>query len=254
MKVVLFCGGMGTRIREASEALPKPLISVHGYPIIFYLMCQYAKAGHTDFILCGGFKINKIYDYVKDLSDNMVDYGFDIAKWKNNGFVAPSSWSVQVKDTGSCCIGERLWRVQDLVKSDDYFFANYSDCISDLDVNKSFKLLKNTGGICCFTAVRPSQSYHWVDFSKDNNGLISGLRESNELDLWVNGGFMCLTPQIFEFMNCGEELVIEPFKRLAKIGKLVADKYSGFWKSIDTYKDLLESESALLNNNYSLLS
>lgn len=244
MKVVLFCGGEGTRIREASESLPKPLISLGGLPIIFRVMCEYAKAGHTDFILCAGYKIEKIIEFSELLKKNTNNKTLKLGGGGVDGsFPAPSSWSVEVVDTGSSCIGERLWKVRDMLINEESFFANYSDAISSVNITTSLDILKKNNSICAFMAVKPSQSYHWIDFNSD--GTVRALRESTDYDRRINGGYMCLTPKIFEYMTRGEELVLRPFERLIKINKLSAYKYDGYWRSIDTYKDLINAENEL---------
>ena len=240
MKTVLFCGGEGTRIREANPDLPKPLITVGGLPILLYVMIQYAKNGHTDFILCAGYKIQMIEEFVVALQRGLLDFNYE--KWNASGFIPVQDWTINVVDTGNSCIGERLWKVRHLLLSEKSFFANYSDVLSSIDVNLSYSDLVEKNSVCSFASVKPSQAYHWVYFDKDEKRVL-GLRESYELGLYINGGFMCLKPEIFDYMKAGEELVIEPFNRLVKAGKLSSFKFDSYWRSIDTYKDLLSAEA-----------
>ncbi len=242
MKVVLFCGGDGTRIREASAELPKPLIKINDLPILFYVMASYAKKGHTDFILCAGYKKEEIDKYVKNLINGNLK--IRIKEWLSLGYPHPSSWTVNVIDTGNSCIGERLWKVRHLVAKENYFFANYADVISKMDVNWALEDLKENQAICSFASVKPSQFYHWCKFDDDGKKIV-GLLESFELELWINGGFMCLTPEIFNYMNPGEELVFEPFSRLMGIGKISSYKSNVYWRSIDTYKDLIAAQTEI---------
>lgn len=247
MKVVLFCGGEGTRIREASESLPKPLISLGGLPIMFHVMCEYARAGCIDFILCAGYKIEKIIEFSEKLKKNFEGENFSCDAWVALGYPPPSDWKVKVVDTGSVCIGERLWSIRHMLMSEDFFYANYSDAISNVSIEKSLKCLLENDSICSFMAVKPSQSYHWIDFNED--GTVGALNESTKYDKRINGGYMCLTPNIFDYLYKGEELVLESFERLIKLKKLSAYKFDGYWKSIDTYKDLMQAESEI-NEKY----
>ena len=250
MKTVIFCGGEGTRIRDVSENAPKPLIKLNGFPLIFYVMCQYAKYGYTDFILCGGYKFNKIEEFTSLLTRNSLALGIHNSFFEINNIPHPSSWKINAIDTGSSIIGERLWKVRKYLLDEELFFASYSDSITDLDINISKNILVKNQAICCFAAVKPSQSYHWVDFQPNNFELVSGLNESSQQDHWINGGYMCLKPEIFLHMKEGEELVLEPFARLASANKLAAYKHLGYWKSIDTYKDLIEAERDLSTNKF----
>lgn len=251
MKTVIFCGGEGTRIRDVSEEVPKPLIKLNGFPLIFYVMCQYAKYGYVDFILCGGYKFNKLVEFVALLTTDCRALGINYSFFEINDIPHPSNWKINAIDTGSSVIGERLWKVRKHLLSEELFFASYSDSITDLDINISKNILIKNKAICSFAAVKPSQSYHWVNFQPNDSELVSRLDESSQQDLWINGGYMCLKPEIFQYMNVGEELVLEPFSRIAKVHKLASYKYQGYWKSIDTYKDLIEAERDLSMKKFS---
>jgi glucose-1-phosphate cytidylyltransferase len=238
MKVVLFCGGMGTRIREYSESIPKPMIPVGHQPIMWHIMQYYSQYGHRDFILCLGYKANIIKDFF--LNYRPQTYA-DCVVSKHGAKVEflstlPEDWRVSMIDTGIWRnIGERLWAVRDHVKGEDMFLANYSDGLSDVNLNEVIDRFKRSGKIACFLAIRPPLTYHLVDM--DDDGTVREFRASDRSDIWINGGYFILRPQIFDYMQPGEELVLEPFKRLIDANQLMAFKHEGFWRSMDTLRD-----------------
>ena len=149
---------------------------------------------------------------------------------------AEEDWRVSLIDTGMWRnIGERLWAVRDYVRDEEIFLANYSDGLSDVDLNDMLDRFKKSGKLACFLATRPPLTYHIVDM--DSEGGVRGMRAWDRADVWINSGFFLLRPKIFEFMQDGEELVVEPFERLAKANALIAYRHEGFYRSIDTLKD-----------------
>jgi glucose-1-phosphate cytidylyltransferase len=238
MKVVLFCGGLGTRIREYSEPVPKPMIPVGHLPILMHIMQYYSAYGHRDFILCLGYKANVI----KDFFLNYRPHAFADCIVSGNGakveFIdkAPEDWSVALIDTGMWRnIGERLWAVRSHLAKEEMFLANYSDGLSDVDLNEMLVKFKKSGKVACFLVVRPPLTYHLVDM--DKRGQVRQFRSSAVSEMWINGGYFLMTPKIFEYMEPGEELVLEPFQRLIEADQLLAFKHEGFWRSMDTLRD-----------------
>lgn len=238
MKVVLFCGGAGTRIRDYSESIPKPMIPVGEQPILWHLMNYYGQYGHKDFVLCLGYKANIIKEFFlsyrpQAFADCIVS-GF-------NGDVkvlgdAQQDWRVTLIDTGLWRnIGERMWSVRKYVEDEEIFLANYSDGLSDANLNEMIETFRNSGKAAAFLAVRPSFSLHMVDF--DQTGSVKALRPTQQADMWVNGGFFIMRPRVFDYMREGEELVEAPFLRLIEDNQLMAFKHEGFWRPMDTLKD-----------------
>ena len=238
MKIVLFCGGLGTRIREYSEAIPKPMIPVGHQPILWHVMQYYSHFGHTDFILCLGYKAMVIKEFF--LNNRRQSY-VDFKVSENGSKIEPlgpveKDWNVSLIDTGIWRnIGERLWAVRDFVKNEDIFLANYSDGLCDANLDEMIDVFKRSGKLACFLAVRPPLTYHVVDM--DEAGAVRGMRSWDRADFRINGGFFLLRPKIFDYMREGEELVVEPFQRLADEGQLMAFKHDGFWRSMDTLRD-----------------
>jgi len=238
MKVVLFCGGMGTRIREYSEAVPKPMIPIGAQPILWHIMDYYSRHGHNDFVLCLGYKANTIKEFFLNykpqaFSDLVVSGGG--AKVETLG-EAREDWRVTLIDTGTWRnIGERLWAVRDQVKDEDYFLANYSDGLSDVPLQEMIETFKASGKVACFLAVHPMLTFHLAQI--DDSGRVQNIVPSDNADMWINGGFFVFRRDIFDYMREGEEVVLEPFNRLIEAEQLMAYKYEGFWRAMDTLRD-----------------
>ena len=238
MKTVLFCGGQGMRIREYSEAVPKPMIPIGQQPILWHLMQYYAQYGHKDFVLCLGYKANVIKDFFlsarPQIFADCVVSGID-RKVEILGD-AHEDWRVALIDTGiSRNIGERLVAVRDHVQGEEFFLANYSDGLADVDLPAMIEAFRKSGKVAAFLAVRPSMSMHLVSFASTER--LASFRDAKQADLWINGGFFIMRPKIFDYIQEGEELVNEPFTRLIAEDQLMAYKHEGFWCPMDTLKD-----------------
>jgi glucose-1-phosphate cytidylyltransferase len=238
MKVVLFCGGFGTRLREYSETIPKPLVDIGYRPIIWHLMKYYAHFGHNDFILALGYRGDLIKEYFLKYDECMSnDFilrsgGKDIELLNSD----IDDWNITFCDTGlNSNIGQRLLRVRHLLKDEDVFLANYSDGLSDIPLDKQIAKMNQNGAVASFACVRPSYSLSAVQTTED--GTVTGIKYMSDAEIRINGGFMILRSEIFNYINEGEELVEEPFERLIDVGKLNGYKYDGFWSAMDTFKD-----------------
>jgi glucose-1-phosphate cytidylyltransferase len=238
MKVVLFCGGLGTRLREYSETVPKPMVPIGYRPIIWHLMKYYAHYGHTEFILCLGYRGDLIKQFFLTYDECLSNdfqltggsrdvrlYGRDIDGWK-----------ITFADTGlHVNIGQRLYAIQRYLGDDTAFLANYSDGLSDLPLPEYIDHFGRQDKIASFVCVRPSQSFHAV--SLGDNSLVRDIRHVGGSGLWINGGFFAFKREIFDYLKEGEELVEEPFQRLLRLEQLTAYRHHGFWACMDTLKD-----------------
>jgi glucose-1-phosphate cytidylyltransferase len=245
MKVVLFCGGLGTRLREHSETIPKPLVNVGYRPIIWHLMRYYAHHGHKDFILALGYR-----------GDMMRDYFLRYNECMSNDFVLSeggkrielqqrdiTDWKITFVDTGlHSNLGQRLLRVRKYLEGEDVFLANYTDGLSDLPLASYIEEFKRRDALASFVAVRPSQSFHAV--ACDADGIVTSLTPVSESDTWINGGFFCLHRRVFDYIKEGEELVAEPFGRLIAERRLWAHVHRGYWAAMDTFKDKITFDRA----------
>jgi glucose-1-phosphate cytidylyltransferase len=238
MKVVLFCGGLGMRIREYSENIPKPMIPVGHQPILWHVMQYYSHYGHRDFVVCLGYKANVIKDYFLNFKPSNYN-DLRISNFGQNVEVigeAPPDWCVTLIDTGIWRnIGERLVAVKDFVKDEEFFLANYSDGLSDAPLPDMIEKFKQSGKVGCFIAVRPPFNFHIADF--DEQGAVRAIRTSQQSDIWINGGYFIFRNTIFDYIHDGEELVVEPFNRLIEQEQLMAYRYEGFWRAMDTLRD-----------------
>lgn len=250
MKVVLFCGGLGTRIREYAEAIPKPMIPIGHEPVLWHVMQYYSQYGHRDFILCMGYKATVIKEFF--LGYKPQTYA-DCVVSDNGSKVEllgkpQEDWRVALIDTGIWRnIGERLWAVREQVRGEDMFLANYSDGLTDVDLDDMIAQFKSSGKVACFLAVRPPLTFHLADI--DETGRVRELRDSNNADIWINGGYFLMRPEIFDYMRDGEELVVEPFRRLIEADQLMAYKYTGFWRAMDTLRDRQALEDMVERGN-----
>ena len=238
MKVVLFCGGLGTRIRDYSESVPKPMVPIGNHPILLHVMQYYSQYGHHDFVLCLGYKANVVKNYflnykLAETNDFIIsDFGSKVEIIGER----PPDWNVTLVDTGVWRnIGERLFAVKHFVGNEEIFLANYSDGLSDAPLPEMIARFKASGAIGCFIAVHPPVSFHLAEF--DERGTVNRLRSSQQSDVWINGGYFVFRREIFDYLHPGEELVLEPFNRLIKAGKLMAYRYEGFWRAMDTLRD-----------------
>ena len=238
MKVVLFCGGLGTRLREYSESIPKPMVPIGQQPILWHIMNYYSQYGHRDFVLCLGYKANVIKEYF--LNANQWAYSdCRISHFGKQVEVlgeTPPDWQISLVDTGIWRnIGQRLVAVRHLVEGEEIFLANYSDGLTDAPLQELVDRFKRSGKIGCFIAVHPPFNFHIAEFNGQD--AVTRFRSSQEAEIWINGGYFIFRKEIFDYIRDGEELVLEPFNRLIKDGQLMAYKYEGFWRAMDTLRD-----------------
>lgn len=238
MKVVLFCGGLGTRLREHSDTIPKPLVNIGYRPIIWHLMRYYAHYGHCDFILCLGYRGDLVREYFLNYQETMTN---DFTLRAKDRHVELHSrdlddWRITFVDTGlHSNIGQRLLRVKHYLKDEDMFLANYADGLSDLPLDTMIQQFQSRDLIASFAAVRSGQSFHAVQ--SDEEGYVTRMGAMPDQQLWINGGYFVLRREIFDFIEEGDELVEKPFARLIERRKLSAFRWDGFWQCMDTFKD-----------------
>ena len=240
MKVVLFCGGMGTRLREMPEDLPKPMVKIGYRPILWHVMKYYAHFGHRDFILCLGYRADKIKDYFLNYNEyvsndfTMIAGGREMRLEKSD----VSDWNITFVDTGlKSNIGMRLKAVEKYLKDEDIFLANYSDGLTDLPLPKMIDEFRAGGRVASFICVKPSQSFHVVTLGTGD--LVKDIRYVRQSDILINGGYFVFRREIFDYMQPGEELVEKPFQRLIAEGKLLGYRHDRFW-CMDTFKEQQE--------------
>lgn len=237
MKVVLFCGGFGTRMRDYSESIPKPMVNIGYRPILWQVMKYYAHYGHKDFILCLGYKADLIKSYFLNYNE-WLSNNFTLSKGGNIKLFNRDieDWNITFVDTGlTANIGERFKAVEKYLEGEEVFLANYSDGLTDLHLPTYIEHFHKLNKVGSFLCVRPSQSFHLVDMNED--GLVKDIQDVKQRDIWINGGYFIFKKEIFKYINQGEELVLEPFQRLIAKQELFSYKYTGFFGVMDTFKE-----------------
>ncbi len=243
MKVVLFCGGLGTRLREHSDTIPKPLVGIGYRPLLWHLMRYYAHFGHHDFVLCLGYRGDMIREYFLKYNEAM-SHDFT---WRNGGRSIElhqhdsRDWNVTFVDTGlHSNIGQRLLRVRPYLDGESEFLANYADGLSNLPLDALLADFRAKQATASFASVRSPQSFHVVNAAADGTVLSLGAMDAAEVR--INGGFFAMRREIFDYLRPGEELVEEPFGRLIAERRLHCFAWDGFWQCMDTFKDKIAYE------------
>jgi glucose-1-phosphate cytidylyltransferase len=243
MKVVLFCGGLGLRLRDYADHIPKPMVPIGYRPILWHVMKYFSHFGHRDFILCLGYRGDLIKKYFLDY-DECLSNDFVFTKGGKTLELANSDihdWKITFADTGGRSnIGQRLLAIEHYVADEEIFLANYTDGLTDLDLTQYLAYARQLDKIATFLSVKPNQSYHIAQ--TDNEGLVTSIKEVTQSGIRINAGFFVLKRDIFKYVRPGEELVIEPFHRLIEHRQLAAFAYDGFFAAMDTFKDKQQLE------------
>ncbi len=243
MKVVILAGGFGTRLSEETNVIPKPMIEIGGYPILWHIMKIYSAYGFNDFIVCLGYKGYKIKEFFVNYFVHNNDLTVDLKNNKidilNNNSV---DWKVKLIDTGyNTMTGGRLLRVKKYV-GDETFMFTYGDGVSDINLKDLIRFHEERKKAVTVTAVQPPGRFGSLALSKQ--GYVKSFHEKPIGDgRWISGGFFVLEPEVFNYIE-GDTTTWEnePLKNLTKDGKVVAFRHTGFWKSMDTLRDKNELE------------
>lgn len=246
MKVVILAGGLGTRISEESHLKPKPMITIGEHPILWHIMKYYTAFGFKDFVICCGYKSNVIKEYFANyyLYNSTVTFDFT----NGNEMIVHQNiaepWRVTLVETGLYTqTGARIKRAQPYI-GDEPFMMTYGDGLCDVNLNELLSEHKTSGKTVTITGVRPVGRFGVMDLEKDSNTII-GFREKSKKDMgWINGGFMVMNPQIFDYLSAEKNCVLEtkPFEELADKRELNVYKHYGFWQCMDTQRDRYKLE------------
>lgn len=240
MKVIILCGGFGTRLREETEYRPKPMVEIGGRPILWHIMKIYAHYGYRDFVLCLGYKGHMIKEYFLNYEAMNNDFTISLGRESRlefNGHHAEDGFRVTLADTGQDTMtGGRIKRVQKYVGKET-FMATYGDGVADVDVSALVRFHKSHGRIATVTAVRPVSRFGVLDL---DHSRVATFAEKPPVDTWVNAGFFVFEPAIFDYLE-GDECVLErePLERLAADGQLMGYQHPGLFFAMDTYRDYL---------------
>ncbi|HEY0813666.1 MAG TPA: sugar phosphate nucleotidyltransferase [Pseudonocardia sp.] len=244
MKVVLFCGGYGMRMRDGRSDVPKPMTTVGPRPLIWHVMRYYAHFGHTDFVLCLGYGAHHIKDYFlrydETASNDFVLRGGNVTLLGSD----IRDWTITFAHTGlTSPIGERLRRVREHVQDEEMFLANYADVLTDMpldDMVEEFRAQPDKVG--ALLAVPPQSAFHCLDVGDDET--VASITTLQQLPIWENGGYFVLRPEIFDYVPENGDLVTDGAMVLAKEGRMMAYRYNGFWQPADTVKERTALEAA----------
>ncbi len=237
MKVVLFCGGTGMRIRDHSGPIPKPMVQVGYRPILWHLMKYYAHHGHKDFVLCLGHGADHVKRYFVDYdetvsNDFVLTGGTDVELMRSD----IHDWRITFVDTGlATVVGERLTAVREFLDGDEWFLANYADGVSDAPLDDVIRVAQQSGRAATFLGVRPNYTSHVIQ--ADASGAVTDVQHVTEIGLRINGGFFVFNQRVFDYIQPGEDLMEQPAHRMAADGQLGTYPYEGFWACMDTFKE-----------------
>jgi glucose-1-phosphate cytidylyltransferase len=239
MKVVLFCGGAGMRLRGYSEDVPKPMVTIGARPVLWHVMKYYAHFGHKDFILCLGYKASAIKNYFLEYEESVSnDFVFSQGGRKLEFMQRDiDDWKITFVDTGlNTTIADRLRLVKPFLEDEEMFLANYSDGLTDFCLPNMIKEFSASDKYASFLSVQPrSSSLDTVQM--DENGSVRSIKTMKDANIWVNGGYFVLRKEIFRYINSGDELIYEPFRKMINEGKVCSHRYEGFWQCMDTFRD-----------------
>jgi glucose-1-phosphate cytidylyltransferase len=244
MKVVLFCGGLGMRMREGTNDAPKPMAMIGDRPLLWHVMRYYAHFGHTDFVLCLGYGARAVKEYFLHYDETLTnDFSMRAGSRDIEMFATDiTDWNITFVDTGrQSTIGERLLRVRDHVDGEEMFLANYSDTLTNAPLPQNIARFEQSGASASLLAVPPVSTHHVVEI--DEGGYVARIREFSEMTQWENGGYFILRPDVFDALRSGEDLFPHAVRRLAAERRFLAQPYEGFWRAVDTFKDRAEMEA-----------
>lgn len=236
MKVVLFCGGYGTRMRDGVSDLPKPMHTVGPRPLIWHVMRYYAHFGHKDFVLCLGYGAEHIKNYFLNYSETTSN---DFVLRDGDVELLGSDirdWTITFVHTGvDSAIGERLRRVRRHVADEEMFLANYADVLTDAPLDEMVTRFRRSDAVAALLAVPPQAAFHCVGLDDDDR--VTSVSSLPQLPIWENGGYFVLRPEIFDHLPEGGCLVEDACTALAAQGRLMAQRHRGFWQPADTAKE-----------------
>jgi len=240
MKVVILCGGMGTRLREETEYRPKPLVTIGGKPILWHIMKTYSTYGFHDFILCLGYKGELIKDYFINYDLVNSDFTIELGSKrivKDSVAHDETNWRVSMVDTGLLTqTGGRLARIRKYLQGDEPFMLTYGDGVADIDINALVDFHRTSGRIATLSGVKPAARFGELELEGD---AVQHFAEKPAGERWINGGYFVMSPRVFDYLD-GDTTVLErePLERLSADAQLGVFRHNGYWQCMDTLRDM----------------
>ena len=238
MKVAILAGGLGTRLREETDLLPKPMVKVGGKPMIWHIMKTYANSELKDFVICSGYKGEVIKEYFREFQSFNSDFTVTLGSKANIEYhdnFEEEKWKVTVAETGlNSMTGGRLFKARKYLTSGT-FMCTYGDGVSNINIKKLLEFHKSHGKIATISTVKPETRFGILDINSDN--LVKSFREKPQSDSWVNAGYFVFEEKIFDYLDENSVLENEPFNQLAKDNQMHAFHHNGFWQPMDTYRE-----------------
>jgi len=239
VKVVILCGGLGTRLREETEFRPKPMVEIGGRPILWHIMKMYAHHGFRDFVLCLGYRGNIIKDYFLNYEAMNNDFTMCLgqrSQIRYHGHHSEQDFNVTLADTGlDSMTGGRVRRIQRYIDGDT-FLLTYGDGVSDVNIRRLLEFHRRHGRIATVTSVSPISRFGGLELSA--GGQVLKFAEKPQTDAWMSAGFFVFQKEFFEYLG-GDDCILErePLERLANEGQLMAYQHDGFFYPMDTYRE-----------------
>lgn len=250
MKVVILCGGQGTRIRDVADNIPKPMIPVGGYPILWHIMKYYSFSGHNEFILCLGHQGKIIKEFFLNYEENISDFTLKLGNKSSLQFhniIEENDWKITFAETGEKAMtGARIRKIKKYLGDDQTFMLTYGDGLCDVDIEKLISFHKTHGRALTLTGVRPAGRFGEIKCTDE--GVISEFNEKPQtVEGRINGGFFVCNINLFDYLEGNDDLVFEkePMMKLVRDKQLMQFNHDGFWQPMDTYR-----EYVLLNSLY----
>lgn len=250
MKAVILAGGFGTRLSEATNLIPKPMVEIGGKPILWHIMKTYSYYGINEFIICCGYKAYVIKEWFANYFLHTSDVTFDLAANKMQLHDCKAEgWKVTLVDTGlNTMTGGRIKRVQKYIGNEP-FLLTYGDGVADIDIASTIEHHSNSGKLLTVTAYKPKGKFGALEL--DANGNVTSFTEKPAGDgIWINAGYFICQPGVFDYINNGDLTIFEkePLENLAKDGQMASFIHRGFWKPMDTLRDNTELNEMWDNN------
>jgi glucose-1-phosphate cytidylyltransferase len=242
VKVVILCGGFGTRIRDVADDIPKPMIPIGGFPILWHVMKYYAHAKHSQFVLCLGYKGQTVKDFFLNYEAHTRDFTLRLGVTQSVEYHSThdeSDWTVTLADTGlNAMTGSRIRQIRKYVQGEDYFMLTYGDGVGNVDLDKLVAFHKAHGRVLTVTGVRPPGRFG--ELMSDKDGLVAEFNEKPQATAGrISGGYFVCSKGLFDYLDDRDDLVFEqePMRKLVADRQLMVYEHDGFWQPMDTYRD-----------------